>query len=178
MRSRQCGSQAMPQTEKILFRVFVYGTLKQGQRNFARYCRGVLNVEPAQVVGRLFDLPYGYPMLDVPLEHILAVGTEDYCRDAALLKNLAPKQPPQLPPPGDWDSIAGEILTFEDPAERLPRLDMLENFRPGQAESLYRRVVVRALAPHNELVWTYIAPDGRLPTGAVRIGPCWPWKNE
>ena len=156
-------------------RLFVYGTLQQGQRNFQRYCRGALAIEPACVLGRLYDLPYGYPMLEVPPQHVLAVGTLDYERDAALPASLAgdPRSQADGAAAGDWELIYGEIQTFDDPAARLPALDALENFRPG-GESLYHRVVLRPQSPRDELVWTYVAADGRLPEGAVRIGLRWP----
>jgi gamma-glutamylcyclotransferase (GGCT)/AIG2-like uncharacterized protein YtfP len=43
-------------------RVFVYGTLKPGKVNYARYCSDrVLHSIPAQVRGQLFELSLGYP---------------------------------------------------------------------------------------------------------------------
>jgi gamma-glutamylcyclotransferase (GGCT)/AIG2-like uncharacterized protein YtfP len=162
------------------FRLFVYGTLKQGQRNFSRYCQGVLAIEPACVSGRLYHLsqgyhlPYGYPMLEVPSQHVLARGTRDYLADAALLERLARDTPLCVPEAaGDWASIAGEIQTFDDPLERFPALDELEDFDPG-GKSLYHRVVVRVQPPQNVLVWTYVAADGNVPSSAVRIGSSWP----
>ena len=153
-------------------RLFVYGTLKQTQRNFSRYCRGVISIESACVLGRLYHLPYGYPMLEVPPEQVLAIGSRDYLADAKLLERLAPHMPSPQSPTDDWQSIVGEIQTFDDPLTRLPPLDELENFRPGE-QSLYHRVALRVLPPLSTLVWTYVAADGRLPAGAVRIGPQW-----
>jgi gamma-glutamylcyclotransferase (GGCT)/AIG2-like uncharacterized protein YtfP len=47
-----------------MLRVFVYGTLKPGQGNYARYCSDrVLSSQEAQVQGKLFDLPLGYPAM-------------------------------------------------------------------------------------------------------------------
>jgi gamma-glutamylcyclotransferase (GGCT)/AIG2-like uncharacterized protein YtfP len=47
-----------------MLRVFVYGTLKPGQSNYARYCGDrVLQSQEAQVQGKLFDLPLGYPAM-------------------------------------------------------------------------------------------------------------------
>lgn len=44
--------------------VFVYGTLKPGERNYQRYCAGkVLEVQRATTLGRLFALPMGYPAM-------------------------------------------------------------------------------------------------------------------
>jgi gamma-glutamylcyclotransferase (GGCT)/AIG2-like uncharacterized protein YtfP len=43
-------------------RVFVYGTLKPGKVNYARYCGDrVLRSVPAQIRGQLFELSLGYP---------------------------------------------------------------------------------------------------------------------
>jgi gamma-glutamylcyclotransferase (GGCT)/AIG2-like uncharacterized protein YtfP len=162
------------------FRLFVYGTLKQGQRNFAHYCRGVLAIEPAQVLGRLYylshgyHLSYGYPMLEVPPEHILARGTQDYLGDARLLERLSCEAPAaSAAVQGDWQPIEGEIHTFADPAERLAALDRLENFQP-EGESLYHRVIVRTQPPQSRLVWTYVAAGGRIPPDAVRTAARWP----
>jgi gamma-glutamylcyclotransferase (GGCT)/AIG2-like uncharacterized protein YtfP len=47
-----------------MLRVFVYGTLKPGERNFERYCADFAVVsEPALARGYLFDLPMGYPAM-------------------------------------------------------------------------------------------------------------------
>jgi hypothetical protein len=64
-----------------LLRLFVYGTLKRGFHNFERYCRGVISIEAAHTIGRLYLLPQGYPMLVVPSQHQLALGTTDYLAD-------------------------------------------------------------------------------------------------
>jgi gamma-glutamylcyclotransferase (GGCT)/AIG2-like uncharacterized protein YtfP len=43
-------------------KVFVYGTLKPGQANYARYCGDrILHSVPAQVRGQIFRLSLGYP---------------------------------------------------------------------------------------------------------------------
>ncbi len=62
--------------------LFVYGTLKRGQSNHERFCRGLISVQEATVRGCLYD-----------------------------------------------------------PEERLPILDDLEGFRPGE-KSFYRRVLI------------------------------------
>ncbi|RAM48669.1 MAG: gamma-glutamylcyclotransferase [Hapalosiphonaceae cyanobacterium JJU2] len=47
-----------------LLRVFVYGTLKPGEVNYYNYCdRKVVNATKAYVLGKLFDLPQGYPAM-------------------------------------------------------------------------------------------------------------------
>lgn len=50
----------MPEAVKV----FVYGTLKPGETNYQRYCRGhVIAAEEAVAVGQLYDLPFGYPAM-------------------------------------------------------------------------------------------------------------------
>jgi gamma-glutamylcyclotransferase (GGCT)/AIG2-like uncharacterized protein YtfP len=153
-----------------MLRVFVYGTLKRGQRNHDRFCRGVRQVYPATVVGRLYQLAGGYPMLQLPAEAVLAVGSTNYLHDATLQErhyeiasNLCGD---------DWELVQGEVLEFDDPAERLPRLDMLEGFRPT-GSSGYHRVLARTELPDRRLAWTYIAPEGQLPIAAWPCGIQW-----
>jgi gamma-glutamylcyclotransferase (GGCT)/AIG2-like uncharacterized protein YtfP len=44
--------------------VFVYGTLKPGQRSFQPYCRPyVIDQQQALAPGRLYHLPVGYPAM-------------------------------------------------------------------------------------------------------------------
>jgi gamma-glutamylcyclotransferase (GGCT)/AIG2-like uncharacterized protein YtfP len=47
-----------------MLRVFVYGTLKPGERNYLRYCTGVaVTAQAATARGRLYALPAGYPAM-------------------------------------------------------------------------------------------------------------------
>jgi len=43
--------------------VFVYGTLKKGQRNHDRFCGDALTIETAVTTGRLYDTTYGFPAM-------------------------------------------------------------------------------------------------------------------
>ncbi|MBD2176775.1 gamma-glutamylcyclotransferase [Pseudanabaena sp. FACHB-1998] len=44
--------------------VFVYGTLKPNEANYAKYCEGkILTQQPAIAYGKLFALPMGYPAM-------------------------------------------------------------------------------------------------------------------
>lgn len=159
-------------TEEPRLTLFVYGTLKRGHSNHDRFCRDVLDVREATARGRLYELPFGFPALVVPQEDVWAVGTADYPADARTSgRSAAPFPQKQL----EWDVIHGELLTFDDPEERLLSMDGLEGYRPG-FPSLYRRVLIPAAPSRAEqtvLAWAYAVesaaglhlPGGRWPTG-------------
>ena len=50
----------------ILLKVFVYGTLKPGERNYPFYCAQNVEVIEAIAYGKLYDLPMGYPAAIFP----------------------------------------------------------------------------------------------------------------
>lgn len=139
---------------------FVYGTLKRGFPNHDRFCRNAIDIQPATVLGRLYNLG-AYPALEVPEESILAHGTTDPLADAATQAHYDAHMPPHAsntPPPGDWDPIHGELITFSDPARDLPPLDQLEGYNPG-IRSFYQRVLVRVHASRglSSPAWLYVA---------------------
>ena len=166
-----------------LLRLFVYGTLKQGYWNHERFCRGVLSVEEAVVRGRLYELPSGIPVLEVPEADVLAHGTADPLADVATQARLAaefaaraahPEPGENGAPGGRWAPVYGELLTFDDPETRLPAIDRLEGFLPD-GPSLYRRVLVPASTRGRRvLVWLYVEgasrrrPARRLADGVWR----------
>jgi len=157
-----------------MLRLFVYGTLKRGFWNHDRFCRGVLTVEEAVVRGRLFETSSGIPVLQVPEEDILAVGTTDPLADVATQAHVTarmsspeptPDRPPKKGTGAPWGDVYGELLTFDDPETRLPAIDRLEGFHPG-GPSLYRRVLV-AVQVNGSVIpaWLYVGEDpipGRL----------------
>jgi gamma-glutamylcyclotransferase (GGCT)/AIG2-like uncharacterized protein YtfP len=56
----------------------------------------------------------------------------------------------------DWGRVYGELLTFNDPESRLPAIDRLEGFRPGD-KSLYRRVLLPVIIIDMiQPAWLYI----------------------
>ena len=166
-----------------MLRLFVYGTLKRGFWNHDRFCRGVLTVEDAVVRGRLFETSSGIPVLQVPEEDILAVGTTNPLADVATQAHVTARMsnpeptPDRLPKKGTgapWGPVYGELLTFDDPENRLPAIDRLEGFHPG-GPCLYRRVLVpvrirEAVFP----AWLYVGQE-RISPGLRPLGGfCWP----
>ena len=150
--------------------VFVYGTLKRDQRNHERFCRGVLAIREATVQGRLYDLPYGFPALVVPNENVQAIGTTDYVADTEKQNRALPTM--RATSPG-WDAVYGEIFSFDDPEERLPALDGLEGFRPGE-KSFYSRVLIPATLAEtgtSVMVWAYAIESAK---GIYLPGGHWP----
>ncbi len=153
-----------------MLQVFVYGTLKRGQRNHERFCKGVKEIQIATLRGHLYDLPFGFPALVVPQEDVITTGTTDYLADAEKQHRTAPGPTTSL---RGWDTVYGELLSFDDPTERLPALDGLEGFYP-RAESFYKRVLVPATLMQtgaSVLVWAYAVESG---SGVYLPGGHWP----
>lgn len=153
-----------PDADAIL--VFVYGTLKRGERNHDAFCGGAMTTEETTVRGRLYDLPAGYPALVVPEEDVHALGTADPSRDAA---EGGRHSAVGAGPAGDL-AVFGELLTFDDPEIRLPVLDTLEGFVPGDPSSPYCRVLIPTFTENGatQLAWAYVVNEAsgrRLPSG-------------
>ena len=145
-------------------RLFVYGTLKRGQRNHDRYCQGAVDIQEAQVRGRLYEGP-DFPVLEVPDEDILAIGTSNPLADVStqqhFLTELRSIKGPRegINTSEDWDIVYGELLTFDDPSVRLVDLDYLEGYSPGGI-SFFKRVLSPILLNETlELAWVYTIED-------------------
>jgi gamma-glutamylcyclotransferase (GGCT)/AIG2-like uncharacterized protein YtfP len=148
--------------------MFFYGTLKRGHANHDLYCRGYLRAEEATVRGRLYDLPSGYPALVVPEEDVRAIGTADPTGDASEQQQLGHEEVHRP----DGALVSGELLTFDDPEERLPALDRLEGYDPA-GPSLYWRVLIPAETSGGDgvLAWAYVIEGA---SGTYLRGGSWP----
>jgi len=183
-------NQAMNPTEPSdantsrMLRLFVYGTLKRGFWNHDRFCRGVLTVEDAVVRGRLFETHSGIPVLEVPEEDILAIGTTNPLADVATQAHVAARMSNPKPTPdrhqenttgAPWGPVYGELLTFDDPETRLPAIDRLEGFHPG-GPCLYRRVLVPVCMNRERrlIAWAYVA--GNRLNGRFKALPNGNWR--
>lgn len=120
----------------------------------------MLEIREAEVRGRLYEGP-GYPFLEVPEGDVLAEGTADPLADAATEARLCVSPGSFRRPvaasgaPGAWGIVHGEVLTFDDPDDRLPAIDRLEDFNPW-GSSVYRRVLVHVtLKGVTALAWLY-----------------------
>lgn len=70
-----------------MLKVFVYGTLKPGERNHQLYCAQAVSVQEAIAYGKLYDLPMGYPAAIFP-ETSLVRGYLLTFIDATILQSL------------------------------------------------------------------------------------------
>ena len=131
-----------------------------------------MDVQQATVRGRLYEGP-GYPILEVPEGDVLAQGTADPLADAATQARLSDRmrsglqQTPESAAKSTWDTVYGELFTFDDPRTRLPPIDRLEGFHPG-GRCLYWRVLVPASVEGvRQLAWVYVVEN--LGIGRHRI---------
>ena len=171
-----------------MLRLFVYGTLKRGFWNHDRFCRGVLTVEDAVVRGRLFETSSSIPVLQVPEEDILAVGTTNPLADVATQGHVAARMsnpeptPDRLPNKGTgapWGPVYGELLAFDDPENCLPAIDRLEGFHPG-SQSLYSRVLVPVCMDRERRLtaWAYVAGRSILPRDLRQLKEVSVWNPD
>jgi len=156
--------------------IFVYGTLKQGQSNHDRFCRTALCIEEAAVWGRLYELPSGIPVLQVPDNSIIALGTSDALSDVATQERVFEGWAVDTGRNKTrWQMIQGELMAFPDPRLSLPPIDRLEGFRPG-LPSLYRRVLVPIMLDDDKRVsaWCYVGDERTIRHAAQTRKMCWP----
>lgn len=154
----------------LTLRLFVYGTLKRGFSNHHRFCGNALGVEEATTRGDLYELPFGFPALVAVADPVPMLGTRDYAFDATEQRRLSATAPKTTPKKGS--KVFGEVFIFDDPIDRLPKLDHLEGFDPG-GSSLYKRILIPVeTAAGSVLAWAYAIdkpigthlPDGIWPS--------------
>jgi gamma-glutamylcyclotransferase (GGCT)/AIG2-like uncharacterized protein YtfP len=144
---------------------------RQGATNHDRFCRLAIDIRPATTVGRLYDLPAGFPALEIPEDAILAAGTGDPLADAETQARIAARDLVMPEATDGWDTVHGELITFSDPERDLPPLDHLEGFRPD-GRGLYRRALVAVRANTGvEAAWVYHM--ARVRQGQRLLGGVW-----
>jgi gamma-glutamylcyclotransferase (GGCT)/AIG2-like uncharacterized protein YtfP len=159
-----------------LFRLFVYGTLKRGFWNHETYCGEAGSIQHATVRGKLYELPSGIPVLEVPETDIITHGSVDILGDLSLQRRLEANSSGHLEcSGGKWQQIEGEMIGLPNPTRTLPPIDRLEGFNPGGV-SLYRRVLlpVRVSDECVTTAWCYVAGSATArmltPTSLTRWG--------
>lgn len=151
----------MPLTDASALPLFVYGSLRCGQRAHRRYCREALAITPATLWGRRRWLASGYPILELPERAVLAAASADPEGDAQLSARLVAPPDWARRPLGDWQKISGELLLLADPRRSLPPIDRYEDCLPS-GRGPYRRVLTWvATEAAAALAWTYCARQPR-----------------
>ena len=162
-----------------MLKLFVYGTLKRGYWNHDAFCQGVLDIRDAHLRGRLYEEPR-FPLLEVPVEDVLAYGTADPLADVATQAHLAervgalPQDVPESATAGAWGAVFGERLTFDDLKKKPcpPSTGWRDSARGGAASS--RRVLVPvAVDGANDLAWVYTVEATPMRQRRIASG-CWP----
>lgn len=131
-----------------------------------------------RIVGRIYDLPAGYPAISIPERNQLTAGSADILEDCRIQKHFEEKKLEYFRAEAqidlmskDWDIIRGEIYSFTNPQVFIPPIDSLEGFYPLNLQrSLYRRVLIPVEPGGSTLpVWTYVMDEPiegrRIPEG-------------
>ena len=141
--------------------MMVYGTLQFGRQN-AHYCSNGTSIEPATVCGRIYQLSPGYPALLVPVEHIIAKGTNSPTQDARTQydRNL---NPVEFHTPAGWYEVRGELVTFENPETIIP-IDRLEGH-----PAYYERVLLPVRKANNEVTTAWVYIMYRVTSGSILL---------
>ncbi|MDD5698837.1 MAG: gamma-glutamylcyclotransferase [Victivallaceae bacterium] len=134
---------------------FYYGTLKKGFHNH-HYCCRAKSIEPAVVCGKLYQLPPGYPALQVPNESIHWEGTKDAFADAQEQELENNSDDCEFKIHAGWNTVHGELVTFPDPERDVPPIDQLEG-----TPFYYHRVLVPARKADGSVIaaWVYVMDD-------------------
>jgi len=140
--------------------IFCYGTLMKGFPN-SRYCRKAKSIENATVCGKLYQLPPGFPALQVPPECVLWTGSKDVFADAQEEYNQNSEKDFKFKIHEGWSVVHGELVTFADPESSVPPIDKLEG-RPF----FYDRVLVPAKREDGNIIAAWAYTMDKIPFGA------------
>jgi gamma-glutamylcyclotransferase (GGCT)/AIG2-like uncharacterized protein YtfP len=97
-----------------MLRVFVYGTLKPGERYYSQYCQGrVVESCAAIAYGHLYDLPFGYPAMisgDRPIQgYVLTFADATTWHDLDELEDYNPNRPSEE---NEYDRYQIEVFSL------------------------------------------------------------------
>jgi gamma-glutamylcyclotransferase (GGCT)/AIG2-like uncharacterized protein YtfP len=104
-------------------KVFVYGTLKPGEENYPRYCEGkVKNSQRAFTLGKLFDLPQGYPAMTQGKNQVYGYLLEfDDGEVLSSLDELEDYHPAKTESENLYQRVKQEMFALENGSEKLPQ---------------------------------------------------------
>ena len=157
------------------FLLFVYGTLKRGERAHARFCSHAAFVATGTVRGALHLHPDGYPILVVPQSDVRALGSADPAADAAATGARSAGEAHPAGSPGRWRAIRGEIFAFADPRASITTIDKFEGVTASPNATYQRVLLPVGEAPGVAQAWAYVAaPTASLDGIPPLEADCWP----
>jgi len=130
--------------------IFAYGTLMRRQANH-RFCKRAKSIEEAVVCGKLYQLPPGYPALQVPDESVLMTGTKDVFADAQDQYRENNDMDFEFKIYDGWSPVHGELVTFSDPERDVIPIDKLEG-----VPFYYDRVLVPAKKADGRIIAAFV----------------------
>ncbi|MEW6279589.1 MAG: gamma-glutamylcyclotransferase family protein [Candidatus Eremiobacterota bacterium] len=148
--------------------LFVYGSLKPGERNYGEVAAQVVRACPGTIPGRMYLRETGYPTLWLPPEAILGQGSRDYPADLRRTRRPFDSRTGCQPE----EEVAGTLLRLSEGERMLRHLDWFEEVNGDYIRSL---VAVRTGDSAFELAWVYRCTEAQvamLPTW--RRIPSWP----
>lgn len=145
--------------------LFAYGTLRSSHKEHSRFCPNALSVKSAQVLGNLFELKEGYPILILPRKSRLLSATRDCVQDWSTVRTI--HLPRSIKSTPELRLIEGELIELPLETDSLAKTDAWEGFQSGQ-ETTYQRFIAPALLADGTLAptWVYGAfqpPDESRP---------------
>ncbi len=153
--------------------LFAYGTLRSSHSEHHQFCPNALSVTPARVLGILFELKEGYPILVIPPECALRSATLDCLQDWQEARKLP--LPQTIEPTPGLRLIEGELIELPLEYHSLDKTDAWESFQPERSTT-YRRLIIPAVQTDGSIVptWAYGAfqpPAQSLPVEANHWSP-------
>ncbi|MBN2860154.1 MAG: gamma-glutamylcyclotransferase [Sphaerochaetaceae bacterium] len=163
--------------KKEVTTVFVYGTLRQGQKHHDVIARKIVSIESAWIDARLYITRDHYPAINVSQDIILQEGSRDLHRDAEAEKywggeNLSTR----LEGISIVPVLAGELVSLSSPIHTLWYLDRFEGFDP-LGESLYLRSLVPVVCAKESMQASSLCPS-EVPPGDTdwSLKPAWVYR--
>lgn len=153
-----------------IFKLFIYGTLRSDGPEHHLLSGKFDSLAEAQINAKLYTRAEDrIPYITVPGKYILARGSHDYTKDAAMLSKVV--VPEGYEPMKSIGFVKGELYTISDYKQIMQILDLFEDFSPGY-DSEYDRVLypvrTSADAPF-ELAWVYVIANNHAEEGDIFV---------
>ncbi|MFL3658288.1 MAG: gamma-glutamylcyclotransferase [Opitutales bacterium] len=146
--------------------LFAYGTLRSCHKEHRQFCPNALSVSPARVLGTLFELKEGYPILIFPPETTLRTATQDCLQDWSEARKLS--LPHSIESTPGLRLIEGELIELPLESNSLHKTDTWEGFQP-EKNTTYQRLIIPAGLADGTIVPTWVYGASEPPGQSLRI---------